>query len=87
VLAAQTGIPGGGLVGLVAAALVGWRLRFQPSEQARSWRRRAEGERHTACLLDRLPRDGYVVFHDLAVPGSLANVDCDDARRGGRGAV
>src|SRR5215207_91453 len=75
VLAAQAGLPWAGLVGLVAAALVGWRLRFRPSEQARTWRRGAEGERHTARLLDRLTRDGYVVFHDLAVPGSLANVD------------
>jgi hypothetical protein len=28
-----------------------------------------------AALLDRLTRDDYVVFHDLAVPGSLAYVD------------
>src|SRR5215213_7500755 len=56
--------------GLVAAVLVGWRLRFRPSEQARAWRRGAHGERQTARLLDRLGRDGYVVFHDLAVPGS-----------------
>jgi nuclease-like protein len=75
VLAAQAGLPRAGLVGLAAAALVGWRLRFRPSEQARTWRRGAHGERHTARLLDRLTRDGYVVFHDLAVPGSLANVD------------
>src|SRR5829696_79110 len=75
VLATQVGLPWAGLVGLVAAALVGWWLRFRPSEQARSWRRGAEGERHTARLLDRLTGDGYVVFHDLAVPGSLANVD------------
>jgi Nuclease-related domain len=75
-LAAQAGIPGAGLVGLVAAALVGWRLRFRPSEQARTWRRGAHGERHTARLLDRLARDGYVVFHDLALPGNTsANVD------------
>jgi Nuclease-related domain len=74
-LAAQAGIPGAGLVGLAATALLGWRLRFRPSEQARTWRRGAHGERHTARLLDRLTRDGYVVFHDLAVPGSLANVD------------
>ena len=59
----------------MAAALLGWRLRVRPSEQARTWWRGAEGERHTARLLDRLTRDGYVVFHDLAVPGSLANVD------------
>jgi hypothetical protein len=75
-LATQVGLPHGGLIGLAAAALLGWRLRFRPSEQARSWRRGAEGERHTARLLDRLVRDGYVVFHDLAVPGNTsANVD------------
>jgi hypothetical protein len=75
VLATQAGLPHGGLVGLVAAALVGWRLRFRPSAQVQSWRRGAEGERRTARLLERLVRDGYAVFHDLAVPGSPANVD------------
>jgi Nuclease-related domain len=75
VLATQAGLPYGGLLGLAVAALVGWRLRFRPSEQARSWQRGAAGERHTARLLDRLTRDGYVVFHDLAIPGSPANVD------------
>jgi nuclease-like protein len=60
---------------LAVAALVGWRLRFRPSEQARSWRRGAHGERRTARLLDWLTRDGHMVFHDLAVPGSDANVD------------
>jgi hypothetical protein len=33
VLAAQAGLPWAGLVGLVAAAQVGWRLRFRLSEQ------------------------------------------------------
>jgi nuclease-like protein len=75
VLAAQAGLPHAGLLGLVVAALVGWRLRFRPSEQACTWQRGALGERRTARLLDRLTRDGYVVFHDLAVPGSPANVD------------
>jgi hypothetical protein len=75
VLAAQVGLPGAGLVGLAVAVLAGWRLRFRPSEQARTWQRGAHGERHTARLLDRLTRDGYVVFHDLAVPGSPANLD------------
>jgi hypothetical protein len=74
-LAAQAGLPPAGLLGVAVAALVGWRLRFRPSEQARSWQRGAHGERRTARLLDRLTRDGYVVFHDLAVPGSPANVD------------
>jgi Nuclease-related domain len=76
VLATQAGLPHGGLAGLAAAALVGWRLRFRPSEHVMAWRRGAAGERRTARLLDRLTRDGYVVFHDLAMPGDTsANVD------------
>jgi hypothetical protein len=75
VLAAQGRLPWPGVAGVAVAALVSWRLRFRPSEQARSWQRGALGERHTARLLRRLPRDGFVVFHDLAVPGSDANVD------------
>jgi hypothetical protein len=63
------------VAGLAAAALVGWRLRFHPSEQARAWQRGARGERQTARLLDRLGRDGYRVLHDLAMPGSPANID------------
>ena len=74
-LTTEVGLPQGGLVSLAVAALVGWRLRFRPSEQARTWRRGAHGERRTARLLDRLTRDGFVVFHDLAVPSSDANVD------------
>jgi len=76
VLTTQAGLPQAGLVGLAVAALVAWRLRFRPSEQARTWQRGAAGERRTARLLDRLTRDGFVVFHDLAVPGNTsANVD------------
>jgi len=75
VLAAQVGLPQAGLVGLAVAALVGWRLRFRPSTQARAWQRGAGGERQTARLLDRLSRDGYQVVHDLAMPGSPANID------------
>jgi hypothetical protein len=75
VLADHVGLPRAGLLGLVVATVVGWRLRFRPSEQARTWQRGAAGERRTARLLDRLTRDGYMVFHDLAVPGSPANVD------------
>jgi hypothetical protein len=75
VLAAQAGLPYGELVGLAVAALVAWRLRFRPSEQARTWQRGAAGERRTARLLNRLTPDGFVIFHDLAVPDSPANVD------------
>jgi hypothetical protein len=74
-LADRAGLPWAGLVGLAVAGLVGWRLRFRPSGQARAWQRGAHGERQTARLLDRLGRDGYVVFHDLAMPDSPANVD------------
>jgi len=75
VLAAQAGLPHAGLLGLAGAALVGWRLRFRPSEAARSWQRGAAGERRTARLLRRLARDGFV-FHDLAAPGNpRVNVD------------
>ena len=74
-LAATAGLPHAGLLGLAVATLVGWRLRFRPSEAARSWQRGAAGERRTARLLRRLARDGFV-FHDLAAPGnSRANVD------------
>jgi Nuclease-related domain len=75
VLAAQAGLPWAGLAALVAAALVAWRLRFRPSEQVAAWRRGAAGEQRTARLLECLTRDGFVVFHDLAIPGSPANVD------------
>jgi len=74
-LTTRAGLPHAGLLGLAVAALMGWRLRFRPSEQAQAWQRGAHGERHTARLLDRLTRDGYVVLHDLAVPGSPANLD------------
>jgi hypothetical protein len=76
VLATEAGLPEAGLAGLAVAALIGSRLRFRPSKQARTWQRGAAGERRTARLLDRLSRDGYVVFHDLAVPGNTrGNVD------------
>lgn len=35
----------------------------------------AEGERRTARLLNDLAREGWTVRHDLAVPGSNANID------------
>ena len=81
--------PRWGLVlgGLAAAVAAGWGLRFRPSPDAVAWRRGAVGERRTARLLHPLERQGWVVLHDLAVPGSRANIDCDDPERGGRGAV
>src|ERR671912_352280 len=69
--------PRWGLVlgGLAAAVAAGWGLRFRPSPDAVAWRRGAVGERRTARLLHPLERQGWVVLHDLAVPGSRANLD------------
>jgi hypothetical protein len=75
------------VLGVLAAMAAGWMLRFQPSPDAVAWRRGAAGERRTARLLAALERQGWAVLHDLAVPGSRANIDCDDPERGGRGAV
>jgi hypothetical protein len=63
------------LTGLAAAAALAWRLRFRPTADTLAWRRGAQGERRTARLLASLERHGYQVFHDLAIPGSAANVD------------
>jgi hypothetical protein len=70
-LASRLGLMIGGL----AATAAGWRLRFRPSPDAVAWRRGAAGERRTARLLGPLQGQGWVVLHDLAVPGSPANLD------------
>jgi Nuclease-related domain len=59
----------------LAVVAAGWGLRFKPSPDALAWRRGAAGERRTARLLGSLERQGWVVLHDLAVPGSRANID------------
>jgi Nuclease-related domain len=63
------------ILGALAAVVAGWGLRFKPSPEAVAWRRGAAGERRTARLLGRLERHGWAVLHDLAVPGSRANID------------
>jgi hypothetical protein len=63
------------VLGGLAAVAAGWGLRFRPSPDAVAWRRGAVGERRTARLLGPLERQGWVVLHDLAVPGSRANID------------
>ena len=70
-LAPMLGLVLGGL----AAMAAGWGLRFRPSPDASAWQRGAAGERRTARLLDPLARHGWVVLHDLAIPGSRANLD------------
>jgi hypothetical protein len=63
------------VLGALAAVAAGWGLRFQPTPDAVAWRRGAAGERRTARLLGPLERHGWAVLHDLAVPGSQANID------------
>jgi hypothetical protein len=63
------------LAGVGAAGVAGWVLRFRTTPETRAWRRGAVGERRTARLLGRLERHGWAVLHDLAVPGSRANID------------
>jgi hypothetical protein len=63
------------MIGGLATVMAGWGLRFRPSPDAVAWRRGAAGERRTARLLDPLERRGWAVLHDLAVPGSQANLD------------
>jgi hypothetical protein len=70
-LAPRLGLVLGGL----AAVLTGWGLRFRASPDAVAWRRGALGERRTARLLSQLERHGWAVLHDLAIPGSRANLD------------
>jgi hypothetical protein len=59
----------------LAAAALGWRLRFRVSAETGTWRRGARGERRTARALRKLVRQGWTVLHDVAVPGSRANGD------------
>ena len=61
--------------GVTVAAGLGWLLRFRSSPDTVAWRRGAAGERRTARLLARLERQGWAVLHDLAIPGSAANID------------
>jgi hypothetical protein len=63
------------VLGGLAAVAAGWGLRFRPSPDAIAWRRGAVGERRTARLLGQLERRGWAVLHDLALPGSRANID------------
>jgi hypothetical protein len=74
-LAAQVAPDLAGLLAVVVAAGLGWRLRFRTSADTLAWRRGAAGERRTGRLLAPLERRGWAVLHDLAIPGSAANID------------
>jgi hypothetical protein len=58
VLGSQLASRLGLVIAALAAAAVGWGLRFRPSPDAVAWRRGAAGERRTARLLDRCSGTG-----------------------------
>jgi hypothetical protein len=60
---------------LVAGLGAWWRLRFHPSASARLWRRQAVAQRRTAEVLAQLEREGWLVLHDVALPGWSASLD------------
>jgi hypothetical protein len=68
-------LPASLLISAVVTGAAWWRLRFRPSPEAAAWRRAADGERHVACLLDPLAKQGWGVEHDLPVRGATANVN------------
>jgi hypothetical protein len=74
-LAAQVAPNLTSLAVVLAVAGLGWRLRFRASPETLTWQRGAKGERRTARLLASLERHGWAVLHDLAIPGSAANID------------
>jgi Nuclease-related domain len=74
-LAAQAAPRLAGAAGLLTAVALAWVLRFRVSPETSAWRRGAAGERRTARLLSHIEDRGWVVLHDLAIPGSPANID------------
>jgi Nuclease-related domain len=60
---------------LLAGLVVWWRLRFHPSANARFWRRQAMAQRRTAGVLAQLELEGWLVLHDVALPGWSASLD------------
>jgi hypothetical protein len=84
---AAVGLSAGLLVGLAMGAWLGWRVaalagllawwrvRFHPSATARFWRRQAQMQRRTAGVLDELEEEGWLVLHDVALPGWSASLD------------
>jgi hypothetical protein len=62
-------------MGLLLAAWTGWRLRFVPSAEARIWQRQAATQRRTAAMLASLTEEGYLVLHDIVLPGWLDSLD------------
>jgi Nuclease-related domain len=74
-LAAQVAARLAAVAAVVGVCGVAWALRFRVSPDTLAWWRGAQGEQRTARLLAPLERRGWAVLHDLAIPGSRANID------------
>jgi hypothetical protein len=84
---AAAALAAGLLIGLTVGAWLGWpvaavaavlawsRLRFRLSPEARAWRRQAAMQRRTAAFLRPLGEEGYLVLHDITLPGRLDGLD------------
>jgi hypothetical protein len=71
------------LIGMTVGAWLGWsmaavaavlawsRLRFRPSPETGIWRRQAAMQRRAAAALRPLGEEGYLVLHDITLPGWL----------------
>ena len=60
---------------MVAGLGAWWRLGSRPSASARFWRRQAVAQRRTAGVLAQLEQEGWLVLHDVALPGWSASLD------------
>jgi len=61
---------------IALAAMVGLAMdSWAPRRSTTAWKLGSEGEATLGRSLDRLTERGYRVFHDLAIPGSRANID------------
>jgi hypothetical protein len=65
----------GARVAMLAGLAAWWRLRLHPSADARFWRRQAQAQRRTAGVLAQLDQEGWLVLHDIALPGWSASLD------------
>jgi hypothetical protein len=65
----------GWITALLLAAWTGWRLRFRPSPGVSLWRRQAAMQRRAGAALLPLAEDGYLVLHDVTLPGWLDGLD------------
>jgi hypothetical protein len=59
----------------LAAALAWSRLRFRPPPEVGVWKRQAVMQRRTGAVLRNLGAEGYLVLHDITLPGRLDSLD------------